>query len=475
VPTTLADAPHRPSGTPAPPAPPPRPAHGRAGPGEVAAIGAPHGARLLAAPRAGRGPSLSEHHEVHGRLPLPGSARREDADTQRCRRRWLLEEVERSGLAGRGGAGFPSARKLVSAGRAGARTVLVNAMEGEPASHKDEVLLATSPHLVLDGAELAALATGASRVVLCLDAGRATLAALAERAIAERAADPARRAAGAPELALARLDGRYVTGEESALAAGAGGGAPVPSYRPDKSVPLRVGRRPAVVHNAETLAHLALLARHGAAWFRATGAPESPGTCLVTVSGATSRPVVLEVPTGTPLRAILRSAGVAAGPAAVLAGGYGGSWLPPEALDCAWSPSGLRGHGAAPGAGVLVALPAGRCGAAETARIAAFMAGESAGRCGPCAFGLPAIAADLQAIGEAAGDGDAARSAMGRLLRRLELVEGRGACRHPDGVARMVRSALGVFATDLAQHLAGRPCAGSRSGAVATLPVTGGR
>ncbi|HTW99083.1 MAG TPA: NADH-ubiquinone oxidoreductase-F iron-sulfur binding region domain-containing protein, partial [Acidimicrobiales bacterium] len=275
---------------------------------------------------------------------------------------------------------------------------------------------------------------------------------------------------------------RYVAGEESALVAGAAGTTAVPSFRPDRSVPLRLGRRPVVVHNAETLAQLALVARHSAhsatsPGAAAEGAAGAPRTCLVTVSGAVPSPAVLEVPIGYRLEAILEAAG-ACSPAAVLAGGYGGSWLAGDMLHAAWSPAGLAPSGATPGAGVIAVLGQGECGLAATAAVVAYLAGESAGQCGPCAFGLPAMAADLAALavpvaltgpdalagragppgparGARAGGGSEAVSA---LLRRCDLVEGRGACRHPDGAARLVRSALTVFADDLEGHLAGRGC-----------------
>lgn len=446
-------------------------------PEDPVALALAGGVRLLAAAACGLGPGLREHRELHGPLLLPQAAKQaamaQRASPGRHGSDWesrFCDELESAGLGGRGGAGFPTARKLAAAGLAGATTLLVNAMEGEPASRKDDVLLNASPHLVLDGAELAAAVIGAGRVLLCLDRRRAATAALLERAIAERRLDPTPIAGGASEVELRLLEGRYLAGEESALVAAAAGAVAVPRFRPDKSIPLRLGRRPAIVHNVETLAHVALVARHGAHWFRSAGTAESPGTCLVTVSGAIASPTVLELPFGTPLRTLLSAAGVGMRPQAVLAGGYGGAWLGPDALDCAWSAEGLRPDGGSTGAGVVVALPPGACGLAETASIAAFMAGESAGQCGPCAFGLPAIARDLAEIADPGGSGRGSGTALERLLRRCELVEDRGACRHPDGVARLVQSALRVFSADVEAHLAGRPCAGSAARPFAPLP-----
>lgn len=114
-----------------------------------------------------------------------------------------------------------------------------------------------------------------------------------------------------------------------------------------------------------------------------------------------------------------------------------------------------------------MALPATSCGVAETARVVRWMAGESAGQCGPCVFGLPALATDLEALAA----GRAGPGVLDRLARRAASVEGRGACRHPDGVARLVRTALAVFGPDAAAHAGGRPCAGHRAPTVLRFPA----
>jgi NADH:ubiquinone oxidoreductase subunit F (NADH-binding) len=215
------------------------------------------------------------------------------------------------------------------------------------------------------------------------------------------------------------------------------------------------------------LANVALIARNGAEWFREVGEPEAPGTCLVTISGAVERPGVLEVPIGTPIEEILEMARPMSALQSVLVGGYGGIWLAKESFATPYAPKSLRAIGAEMGVGVLVALASDACGIRETERIAQFMAAESAGQCGPCLFGLPAIAKDLHAI--ASGEGD--RTTLERLLSRCEAVVGRGACRHPDGVVRLVRSALEVFSADVASHIRAVPCVGSgRPGALESRP-----
>ncbi len=401
---------------------------------------------------------LAGHVAIHGALSLP---KRDD-------RSWsdgVLRAVAESGLLGRGGAGFPSAIKWDAARRGARRPLLVvNAMEGEPASAKDRVLLSYSPHLVLDGADVAAAVIGASEVVICVADDSGPTAASVDAAIAERTrAGRSRR-----RFSVARPPGRYVSGEESALVAWLNTRQALPTMRIDKSVALTVGRRPTLVHNAETLSHVALIARHGAAWFRQAGTFEAPGTTLVTVTGAVRSPGVVEVALGTPVADILVRAGADAQLSGVLMGGYGGAWLDPAHLATPYAPAPLAAVGATQGVGIIVALPTGSCGIAETARIARYMAGESAGQCGPCVFGLPAIADDLELLWAGRADADL----LPRIHHRADTVEGRGACRHPDGVVRLVRSAMALFADDVRAHAAGRPCPGHAAPSVMPFPAT---
>jgi NADH:ubiquinone oxidoreductase subunit F (NADH-binding) len=139
--------------------------------------------------------------------------------------------------------------------------------------------------------------------------------------------------------------------------------------------------------------------------------------------------------------------------------------VPATALDVPYAPRPLGHVGGVVGAGVLLALPVHACGIAETARVARFMAGENAGQCGPCVFGLPAIAGDLERLAAGAPE----PGVLARLHQRCGAVMARGGCRHPDGVARLVRSALAVFGADAASHAAGRPCA--QRGAPSVLPT----
>ena len=260
---------------------------------------------------------------------------------------------------------------------------------------------------------------------------------------------------------------RFVAGEESALANWIDSARSIPTFRPNKGIPLRIKKRPALVHNAETLAHVALIARYGPEPFRARGMAEEPGTSLVTISGAVTHAGVVEVDRGTPLWDIAQRGQAVEPIQALLVGGYGGTWIEPAHFGTPYASIPLRTIGAGAGVGVIVALGESSCGVAETARIARYMAGQSAGQCGPCVHGLPAIADDLLRLARGQGDSNL----MARLNHRLVAVNGRGACRHPDGVVSLVRSMQSVFAADVASHSRGRPCPSSRNVTVLQFPT----
>jgi len=409
--------------------------------GEHTAVAAPEGLpRLLAGWRPGAPVGLDEHFARFGPVPWTGGRRRGLGR--------FIETVEQSGLQGRGGAGFPTARKLlaVAQARGGRPVVLVNGSEGEPGSQKDKLLLASAPHLVLDGAALAAEALGAEEVVVAVDRWSRDAIAGVSHAIDARVA---RRVDPVP-YRLAYLPARFVAGEETAVVNFVNGGPAKPTFVPPRPFEKGVNGRPTLVQNVETLAHLALVSRFGAGWFRTVGTPEEPGTALITVSGAVSHPCVVEIAIGTPIRDVVVAAGgVTETLGAILVGGYYGRWV--DALD-AWdapaSRAGLSPFGASLGCGVIHALPASACGVVASARIERYLAEETAGQCGPCVNGLDAIASTLEEIARGAHSPDA----LAKLRRWCAQVDGRGACRYPDGAVRFVLSALEVFADEIDDH-----------------------
>ena len=376
----------------------------------------------------------------------------------------LLAELEAAGLTGRGGAAFPTHLKMrgVLSG-AGPRLVVGNGAEGEPASNKDKTLLATNPHLVLDGLELASQLVGASRAFLYVhDAPGVVSAAI--RAIAEH--HPA--VDGSPRIELVTAPPTFVAGEESSVVSRISGGAAIPRSKPPRVFEAGAFGRPTLVQNVETLAHIAHIARAGAEEFRRVGAPSQPGTMLFTVTGAVHSPGVVEAPIGTPLLELVDLAGgLSAPPQAVLLGGYHGAWTSwDSARKLSMSNDALRPHGLSVGAGVVVVLPADACGPAEVARVLDYLADSSAGQCGPCVFGLPALAASYRDV----AIGRRSTRHRRRLADLPDLLERRGGCHHPDGSLRFLRSAEMTFADHLATHRRGR-CALPGRAPVLPVPV----
>ena len=379
----------------------------------------------------------------------------------------LIREVEAAGLRGHGGAGFPTATKMAAvAARRRRGYVVVNATEGEPMSLKDKVLCAGAPHLVLDGAALAAETLGALEVVVCVDRSSNNTLLHMRAAIDERA----QLGVDAVPIRLEAPPHRYVVGEESALVHWLNGKEAKPTFVPPRPFERGVGQRPTLVQNAETLAHVALIARHGAVWFRQLGTATHPGSALATLSGAIGRAGVYEIPLGIALKDLLAAAdGTLETTHAVLVGGYFGTWIrADDVYNLHLDPPSLQRAGASFGCGVVVALPKTSCGLTESARAAGWLAQESAGQCGPCANGLPAIAQAMQAL--VTGDRGGRAEAMTR--RWLEMVKGRGACRHPDGTARFVESSLDTFAAEIDAHRQGR-CTGADSTPVLLTPASG--
>jgi len=397
------------------------------------------------------GLDLVAHLRQHGRPRFRGAA--------------LLDKVQTAGLTGRGGAAFPVATKLAAVAAASGNAVAVaNGAEGEPASSKDAAVLWFSPHLVLDGLQLAADVVGADTAYVYVHAGSDTRGG-PDLPWHLRAALAQREAAGIDRVPVELVEAppRFLAGEETALVSRINGDAARPTDKQYRPFQRGVGGRPTLVQNVETLAHLALIARHGATWFRSVGTRDEPGSMLCTVRESDGHVRVLEAALGAPLSFLLK---LGDDVQAVLVGGYHGGWLSlTDARRLALCNAELRPAGTIVGAGVVIALPAAHCGLAETASVARSLALESAGQCGPCFNGLPAIAAALAELARPRPAGPA----LANLQRWAGLVAGRGACHHPDGTVRFVASALRAFAAEIAEHARGR-CTAARSGLF--LPVT---
>ncbi|MFC8046127.1 NADH-ubiquinone oxidoreductase-F iron-sulfur binding region domain-containing protein [Nocardia sp. NPDC057353] len=359
----------------------------------------------------------------------------------------LLEQVRRSGLLGRGGAGFPLAVKLAGVRKrsGGGAVVLANGEEGEPASVKDKWLLRHRPHLVLDGVRLAAGVVGAGRAVVYLSdraAARSVDAALTET-----------DAAGieAPPIELVLVDPTYVAGEETAAVRAVDGGPALPSDKPPRPFERGVAGLPTVVSNVETLAHLPFVHAHGGEAFRAVGTEPSPGTFLATVTGGGRPAALYELPHGLPFTELLALHGVS--PDAVrgaLTGGYFAGMVDRGILDATLEHHALRALGGGMGCGAF-ALITTECPVAVAAAVLEYFDRQNAGQCGSCWNGTAAMAAAAGAL----RDGRAGEEDVARLRRWSVVLRGRGACGTLDGATNAAATLLARFAPDVAAHLSG--------------------
>ena len=397
--------------------------------------------RLLAGPPIdGRAESMAEHHRRLGHLPdLPAGA--------------LLNALDATGLLGRGGAGFPVGKKwrAIAEGHASGKPVIVaNGAEGEPESAKDRVLMAHRPHLVIDGAILAARTLGADRVELYL--GREHTGAVA----AMKAAVDQRPKAERSLLHVVEAPIGYVAGESTAVVHYVNSKDARPTMTPPRMSDRGVRNRPTLVQNVESLAHSALIARYGPDWFRERGRGANRGTALVTIAGPVLHEGVAEIDLGMPLSELVELAGGLTGNVhAVLVGGYFGIWAP---IEAAWNvpldPASLKAAGLTFGCGLVRILDRRTCGVDYSARIMDFLAAGSAMQCGPCKYGLADLATASGRVASLTGKS----TDMHDIERWTGLVTGRGACRHPDGAAQQMSSALAVFADDFASHAQRRRC-----------------
>lgn len=350
----------------------------------------------------------------------------------------LADLLDGAGLAGRGGAAFSTATK-VRAARANRADLVVNACDGEIGAAKDGWVVEHHLAELVHGATL--LAAGRRRGILfAAHRGSRTAALLAAAGLDVLEAPP-----------------RYVSSEESALVSLAHGGLARPMT---KRVPVVTGGRdsrgtrirPTLVLNAETVWRVAQIAERGPGWFRSYGTPAEPGPRLVSIGGYVAAPQVHETEAGVPVRSLLDVAGGLHPEApAVLVGGLGGALLrPDEAGRLRWSRESLGTVGAAVGPGVLTVLDPWTCPLDVVGQMLRYAAGESAGQCGPCMFGLPAVAREWDDLVLRPS-----REGAGQVRRRLELLADRGACRFPDGVGRFTASALRVLGDHLAVHATG--------------------
>lgn len=380
---------------------------------------------------AERRESFAEYQDKGGYQELPGGTA-------------LLEIVEASGLRGRGGASFPTGRKLRAVRQSGARPIVVaNGEEGEPASVKDRWLLRTRPHLVLDGVRHAATAVGADLAYVYVSDPQA------ERSVTDAIAELPEQPV---EFRVALVESSYVAGEETAAVNFLNGHPALPSDKPPRPFESGVRGRPTLVSNVETLANLPILTRLGVDGYRAVGTEEAPGTFLMTLGGWVARPGLYELPLGTPMGAAIEALGGTDGtPPGFLVGGYFGGLVGERGAGLSLDYDTMSKQGIGLGCGAVTVLGPQDCFVHVAAEVMAYFDRTNAGQCGSCFNGTAAMSATLSAL--------VAQTATGEDLERLRrwsvVLKGRGACGTLDGATQLAASLLREFPAAVQAHLDG--------------------
>ncbi len=329
------------------------------------------------------------------------------AQALRQPREELLQQVERSGLRGRGGAGFPTGRKLraVASQPGDDKVVVANADEGDSGAYIDRILLEDDPHAVLEGLAIAAYAVGARTGYIYVRkeyprAGERLREALAEAHGAGLLGERIQGSGFSFDVELVVGEGSYVCGEETALLNSIEGRRPVVRTRPPYPAQAGLFGRPTLVHNVETLANLPWIVRHGGAAYAALGIGRSRGTKVVSLNSLFRRPGLYEVELGMPVRTLVEELGGGLARGRSGACSSAGRWrasLPPHLLDTPLGFEELRAIGAAVGHGGVVAFDEHTSIAELVQHVFSFGAYESCGKCTPCRLGARRVRAALRA------------------------------------------------------------------------------
>lgn len=380
--------------------------------------------------------------------------------------RETIEEMKEAGLRGRGGSGFPTAVKWekVAAHRIREKYVVANGSEGEPGSHKDHFLIETNPHQILEGMIIASFAVGAQKAFLFVkDSFPSGIDALVRaRDEAQEAGYLGKMILGSPfslDLEIFVGPSAYIAGEETALLESLEGRLPKPRPKPP-GYPTDRGlyNCPTVVNNVETYAHVSHIFRHGPSWFKKRGLPKSPGTMVFSVTGSVMRPIVVELPLGTPLRVLVENYAGGAPPGETIASFYPGGpsfgVLPARDLDVPLDYDALRSLGSGIGSGGVIVLSDKDCPVATARDFADFYEKGSCGQCPPCRIGTESLHQLLDLF----EDGKASRDNVQRILRISEMIKGRGNCGLITASAYSVETLVRHFPEEFQSHLDDKGC-----------------
>ena len=378
----------------------------------------------------------------------------------------IVEEVKRSGLRGRGGAGFPTGVKWdkVLNHRVKDRYFVCNAGEHEPGTFKDRYLVRHRPHQLLEGCCIAAHTVQAKAAFIYLNHEYEEERANLEKALvqARERGLIGRNVLGVGldlDIEVFSGQGSYVAGEETAMLESMQGRPAMPRQKPP-FYPTDFGLygKPTLVNNVETLCNIAPIIRHGAAWFTEVGTEKCPGTMLFSLSGAVQRPGVYELPMGSPIRTLIEQCGggVPGGRKikAVFPGGPAFSMVAADQLDLPMDFDALKKAGTGLGSGGVIVVDDATCMVAQTLKFSEFFKTESCGQCPPCRMGTINLASLMAKIER----GEGSQKDLDSLLQLCGFVKGTGYCTLVTGAAVLVQSSLRLFKHEFEEHITRQGC-----------------
>ena len=378
----------------------------------------------------------------------------------------VIEEIKRSGLRGRGGAGFPAGDKWETVRRNPSATkyFVCNAAEGEPGTFKDRWLLRLNPYQVLEGIVIAAFAIGARKAFIGIKESYEPEIAKLREAMAEM--QQAELLGTVPiEIILGPDD--YLFGEEKAMLEVIEGSEPLPRIFP----PYRIGlfassgsSNPTAVNNVETIANVPAIMRAGAGWFRSFGTAESPGTMVFTLVGDVQVPGMYELPLGTSLQKLVHEIAGGPHPGKKIKAVFPGAShpvIPGDDLDIPLDWDSMKERGTGLGSGGFVVFDDSTCMVEAALAFSRFLHIESCAQCTPCKTGSQEITGSLLRIHEGKG----AEEDIENIRSRCKSVTSGQLCYLPTGESVVVGSVLDLFEKEFKAHL-GQKCSSARD-----LPV----
>lgn len=372
----------------------------------------------------------------------------------------VIDVIEKSGLQGRGGAGFPAGRKwrFVRAAKGEKKYVVCNADESEPGTFKDRIVLEGDPHVILEAMAIAAYAVGADEGYVYIRGEYGLAFRRLEKAIlqAKEFGFLGNNIFGTDfnfNIHIHAGAGAYVCGEETALLESLEGKRGEPRARPPYPVTRGLWNKPTAVNNVETLANIPAILRNGAEWYRSFGTPSSPGTKVYTIMGNVNFSGVIEVPMGITLREVINiyARGMKPGSTLKLAqtGGSSGSIIPAVLQDTPMDFESFRKAGVSLGSGALLICDQHTCIVDLVKVLLQFFRFESCGKCTPCRVGTQRAYEIVESISQGQGK----LEDLDKLMEIAREMERASNCGLGQTAAVPIRDMLKHFRTEVEAHI----------------------